>query len=316
MMGSSTPSLSFILITIDNFESLRRTVAHVAAQNLAQQIELILCAPSRDSLELDAEAVRPFHSVQIVETGQIAVSGPTRARAARAASAPVIVYGEDHCYPDPGWAEALLEAHQEPHAAVGPAMRNANPESVVSWADLLLEYGMWIAPGRGGQVPLLQGHNTSYKRDLLVSFGPRLDVLLEAETVLFWELRRQGHTLFFETRATAAHVNFSRWSIWLPMLWNLARAFSGTRVLEWSIPRRAAFALASPLIPAVRLARLMRSAVENRLSPRVMLKVFPALLVGLVVDGAGQTAGCVFGVGDSAAKVTALEFHREQVNAA
>jgi hypothetical protein len=316
MTRSPAPALSFVLLTVDDFESVRTTVAHLAAQSVADQIELVLCAPSRGSLAIDEDAVTPFHSVQVVETGTITVSGPVRARAAHAARAPIIAYGEDHCYPDPGWAVALLRAHEQPHAAVGPAMRNANPESIVSWADLLMEYGLWIAPGRRGLVPLLQGHNSSYKRDILLSYGDRLDALLEVETVLLWDLVKRGHTLFFETHATAAHVNFSRWRVWLPMQWHLARSFSSTRAMDWHKARRLAFALAAPLVPLVRLTRIMDSAVRNGLPAPLLLRILPALLVGLIVDGAAQAVGSVFGPGSSPTHVTALEFHRLEVNAA
>ncbi len=314
-MLPSAPRLSVVLLTVDNFESIRTTVEHLAAQSIASELELVLCAPSEEELALDAPAVSGLHSVQVVETGKVAVAGPTRARAARAARAPIVAYGEDHCYPDPGWAAALLRAHEEPHAAVGPAMRNANPDSIVSWADLLQEYGPWIAPGRRGVVNLLQGHNSSYKRDILLAYGPRLDTLMEAETVLFWDLRSQGHTLFFETEATAAHVNFSRWSVWLPMQWHLGRVFAHTRALDWPLLKRVAFALACPLLPALRLTRIIASARRSRLPGKLVARVVPPLILALTLEAVAQAAGTLFGPGSSLPKLTALEFHRLQVNA-
>jgi hypothetical protein len=315
MTQSNAPSLSVALITVDTFESVRKTVAHLAAQTVASEIELVLCAPTQKELALDTTAVAGLHSVQIIETGSLSAVGPIRAQAARTATAAVVAYGEDHCYPDPGWAEALLRAHQEPHAAVGPAMRNANPETLVSWADLIQEYGPWMAPGRRGVVPLLQGHNSSYKRDVLLSYGPRLDTLMESETVLFWDLRSRGHTLFFEPDATAAHVNFSRWRVWLRVLWHLGRVFAHTRALEWPRMKRVAFALASPLIPGVRLARLMSSTRRNQVPASLMVRTLPMLMLGLIVDAVAQAAGSAFGPGSSIPKLTAMEFRRVQVNA-
>jgi hypothetical protein len=311
---TTPPRLSVILITLDTFETLRTTVSHLARQTIVGDIELVICGPSAESLRIDAAAVSKLHSVKIVPTGVISVSGPVRAEAARAASAPIVAYGEEHCYPDPGWAEALLVAHKSPHAAISPAFRNANPETVVSCADLLTGYGPWIAPGRAGIVGLLPGHNTSYKREVLLSYGSELDVLMEAETVLFWDLRRRGYTLYLEPAATVAHLNFARWNVWLAVQWHLGRVFSATRALKWSSPRRIAFALAAPLIPFVRYARIVLSGTRNGVGVAHLVRVTPALAIGLAVDAVAQASACLGGAGRSLEHLTALEFHRVQVN--
>ena len=92
----------------------------------------------------------------------------------REASAPIVVFTEDHCFPEPEWAAALLARHAEPWAAVGPVLRNANPETTVSWADLLIAYGPWLAPGVAGPKDHLPGHNSSYKTSVLREYGDRL----------------------------------------------------------------------------------------------------------------------------------------------
>ena len=237
------PALTVILPTWDTFDALRQTVRHLTAQTVAGSIELIICAPSAERAAVDPDAVRGLHSVRVLETGALHATGPMRARAIREAQAAIVAFAEDHCFPDPGWAQALLAAHEASHAAVGPAVYNANPETAVSWADIYLEYGRWIAPGRRREVDMLPGHNSSYKREVLLTYGSELDRLMEAETVLFWDLRRKGHTLLFEPGARAAHTNFSRPRVFLDVLWQLGRVFGATRASHWSQLRRIAFAL-------------------------------------------------------------------------
>src|SRR3989304_2271303 len=70
----------------------------------------------------------------------------------RAAAPPPVPLAESHCSPDPAWAEALLDAHRGPWAAVGPALYNANPGTSVSWVNLLMDYGPWLGPPDGGGV--------------------------------------------------------------------------------------------------------------------------------------------------------------------
>lgn len=161
-----------------------------------------------------------------------------------------------------------------------------------------------------GEAPFLPGHNSSYKRALLVEYGCQLEGKLEAETVLHFELARQGHRLYVEPRARAAHLNFAQWGIWLPVQFHCGRVFAGSRAESWGLGRKLFYALASPLIPAVRLARIGREMLRpNR--PRHMLpRLLPALALGLLCDGAGQMLGYLRGCGRSLQRVAAFEYNR------
>src|SRR5690606_27239485 len=131
-------------------------------------------------------------------------------------AAPIIALAEDHCFPDPQWAERLLAAHQHFWAAVGPGVRNANPRTAVSWADLFIGYGPWLIPSPSREAEFLPGHNTSYKRKILLDYADQLEKMMEAETLLHWDLREKGHRLYMESAAVVAHTNFSLWASWIP----------------------------------------------------------------------------------------------------
>jgi hypothetical protein len=308
------PALSVVLPAWDTFEAVRTTVRHLQAQTVADRIELILCAPVADRMQIDPAAVAGLHSVRLIESGELHGTGPIRARAIRAARAPVVAFTEDHCYPEPDWAAALIAAHAGPHAAVGPAVANANPESLTSWVDLYLGYGRWITPGRRGVVDLLPGHNTSYKRSVLLAYGAELDRLMEAETVLLWDLRRSGHSLLFEPAARIAHTNFARLRVLLGVQWHLGRVFGATRAAAWTPLRRAAYAAASPAIPVIRFGHVLRAAITSGGSLRRVAAMLPLLLAALGVDFVAQATGAISGAGKSVARLTAYEFHRSEVN--
>ncbi len=308
------PALTVILPTLDTFESIRTTVDRVAAQTVARVIELLICAPDASRVHVDADLVAPLHSVRVLEAGELHATGPLRGDAIRAAAAPIVAFAEDHCYPYPDWAEALLAAHREPHAAVGPAVYNANPETATSWADLYLGYGRWLAPGRRSEVELLPGHNSSYKRSVLLEYGDDLDRLMEAETVLLWDLRRKGHTLLFEPAARVDHTNFSRFNVFLDVQWHLGRVFGATRAAHWPLHRRAAFAAAAPLIPLVRIGHIVRAGWHNGFSVSQFVATLPVLLAGLAVDCVAQATGVLSGAARSVDRLSAYEFHRAEAN--
>jgi len=97
----------------------------------------------------------------------------------------VVAFTEDHSFPTPVWAEALIARHREPWAAVGPAFLNGNPQTLRSWTNLLIEYGPWLDPLEAGVRDHIPPHNSSYKRDLLLAYGDELQGLVEASR---WDL--------------------------------------------------------------------------------------------------------------------------------
>jgi hypothetical protein len=200
---------------------------------------------------------------------------------------------------------------------VGPAILNANPQNSISWADLLMGYGPWIEPAPAGEVDFLPGHNSSYKRELLLQYGPALDAMLEAETVLHWDLRAKGHRLYLEPAAQTAHTNFSLASSWLNACFHSGRTFAATRAQQggWSWLRRLAYAGGSPLIPLVRLWRILCDLSRPGRPLGLGIRVAPQLLLGLSVDGLGQMVGYAFGAGAARQRLMEYEFHRDRHSA-
>lgn len=309
-MTQPAPSLSVVIACTDRYPTVAATVAHLARQTIHDRIELIVVASSRDALDLPAAAVAPFWGYQVVEIGAFDSIARANAAGARSARAPVIAFAEDHCFPEPGWAAALLRAHEGPWAAVGPVVKNANPATVVSWADYLIGYGPWAHPSPPGEAPFLAGHNSSYKRAVLLDYGSRLEEMLAAETVLHMELRERGHRLYVCDDALVAHVNFSRTRSWLAVQIHNGRVFAASRAREWSVPRRAFYSVASPLIPAVRFARALRSLLALQRPATELARVLPVLALGLVLDGFGQLLGYALGPGRSETTLARYEFRR------
>ena len=304
------PQLTFVLLTPDNFETVRKTVACVAADARAGEVELLIVTEKPDELKADPLATQEFHSLSVLRADMSSGSGAARAAAVRAARAPVVVFGEDHCFPQTGWTDALIRAYAEPYAAVGPVVTNANPSNLVSWADLLMGYGPWLAPGRSTEKDHLAGHNSSYRKDILLGIDADLPAMFEAESTLHWHLRSLGHRLYQESNARVAHTNFDKWGVWLPVSYHAGRVFADARALEWSWIRRIAFALASPLVPFVRLWRHLRQAVDAGLPLSLVARVAPVLTIGLIANAAGQCIGAAAGPGDSRATLVEWDFHR------
>ena len=310
MNEARTPELSVILVTPDSYATVRTTIRYLLRQHVLDRMELVLVAPREQDLQLDTKELSGFLAYQIVEVGTIRSIAYANTAGVRRARAPIVVLAEDHAFPAPGWGEALLKAHQAECAAVGPVVRNANPRSIVSWADLLIAYAPWLYPGRAGRRDHLPGHNSSYKKDILLAYGSELEPMLEAESVLHWDLRQKGHNLHLEPAAQIAHLNFGRLSSWLQAQFYSGRVFASSRARPWNVGKRALYALSSPLIPLVRMNRIVGQTRESGSWNNVPKGVMPMLLLGLFVSALGESVGYCAGAGQARPKLAEFEFHR------
>jgi GT2 family glycosyltransferase len=305
-----SPEMSVVIVTPDHYDTISRTIRYLRAQTVGERLEFVIVAPSADTLEVNEAELKDFFQFRVVEVGEIRSIAQANAAGIRQASAPVVAFIEEHSYPEPGWAEALIEAHRQPWAAVGPVVRNANPGSLVSWADFLIAYGPWMDPSPAGVVDFLPGHNSSYKRAILLDYGPELEAMLESESVLHWDLQAKGYPLYLEPAAKISHLNFGILSSWIPAQFYNGRLFAATRARRWLPLRRLLYTGGAPLIPVVRFRRalqqLRRSDRRRNLPPGVL----PTLILGLVVSAVGEMMGYALGAGDAKQKLSNFEFHR------
>jgi hypothetical protein len=303
-------SLSVVLVTPDSFARLRKTIAHLSRQTVRQALEIVLVSPARIT-DVRQSDLAGFARVRRVETGPFPDTGHPRAAGARACTAPVIAFGEDHCFPEPDWAAHLIQVYSGPWAAASPALANANP-GAVSDADFLLNFGHSAWPLPEHTVSNTPWHNTSYRRDVLHGYGDRLPHMLEAEVRIHEDLQRRGLRLFMAGTLRVHHVNLSR----LPSV--LACQFFGGRLYGaaraeaggWPFWRKLFYTLMLPLIPLRRAPEILgharRTAVER--SPGF----FGACAAGLLASALGEVSGYMLGQGDMGRRRITYEFYRSR----
>jgi len=311
MSRELTPEMSVVLVTPGDYRSLRETVGHLRAQNVSDRLEIVIVAPSSEGLFPDPSEMREFHSYRVVEAGRIESTGPARAAGVLASSAPVVAFAEEHCFPEPGWAEALIKAHAQGWSAVGPQVSNANPRSATSWANFLISFAPWAEGAAGGEAESLPWHNTSYKRSLLAGYGAALGEMLEAEGLIQTELRAAGRRLYVEPAARTRHLNITRFSSYLLEQFHAGRRFSAARTRRegWTTPRRLFYALGTALTPPLRMRDVIREVRRPGRRRGLLPRVLAPLAAGLLAHAAGEMAGYAFGAGDSYRRSSELEFH-------
>ena len=295
----SSPRMSAILVSPEGVAATEGTVRHLAAQSAASEIELVLVTPEPDAaalydLDLDLDRFAGIRTASAAGRSNAAgyVAG------IHAATADVVVICEDHSYPEPDWAQSLLDGYGPDVAAVGPVLLCGNPRTAVSFADFMLGFGTWLAPRPSADVEQLPGHSSSYRRDILLGYEPELEGWMEAESVLHWDLRRRGYRLHLAGGAVTHHFNLSRLAPWLQATFLQSRTFAGRRVADKGPLRRLAWVCAVPLIPLVRMRRVLRDVRRATVTPP-MSRLLPAVVVALLVSALGEATGYAAGTGSA-----------------
>jgi len=300
-----------IVVVPDRYETSRLVVSALRQQTVREKLELVIVGFPKSDLVVTPSDLEGFACYQVLKV-ESDILAHAQAAGVRAAHAPLIVFTEDHCFPDTCWAEALIKKHNEPWAAVGPVLYNANPGTAVSWANFIMKYGEWTPPLPKSAPRHIPSHNSSYKRAVLLEFGDQLEKALQSETPMQWKMVRKGYRICLEPEAKTYHLNYSDFFGSIAMRFHGGRQFAGHRSERWGLALRLAYFFGSPLIPCIRMARCMRTTIRLK-KYRLIPGMLPYLMMLLALDGLGEMTGYLFGIDPvSAKKISEMEFHRER----
>jgi hypothetical protein len=123
-----------------------------------------------------------------------------------------------------------------------------------------------------------------------------LDDSLEAGWQLQLELKARGGTCFLEPAACVELTSPSSVSRFIARFFVLGRRVAAQRRRHWSTLRRMAYAAGAPLVPFVRLARLLADAIRRK-PAHVEWPLLPLVVIGLVASAAGESVGYLSGEG-------------------
>jgi hypothetical protein len=302
-------ALTVILIAGRLRERAAGALRSVLAQDCMAEVEVLL-------VDLEGNDWPPHPSLRVIRMPADTTYSAARLRGIHEAQAPVVAFLEEHCRVHAGWAAALIRAHEGPYAAVGAEVHNGNPEVRLSRTIALMNYNPFLPPAVRREVPLLPGHNSSFKRDVLLSYGDDLEMLLRAEVCLYIRMHGDGHRMLLEPAAKFEHLNETRLGSIARgyFLWHRCYGPIRARVFRWSFARRLLYVVATPLIPFYYLGRLTLVLAKTR--PRLIAQAWlaaPEILFAQLASAAGQAVGLVFGMGDAEQRFTSYELNEPRV---
>ena len=296
----SEPAIAIILPVFGDFRAFTKTLQHLHAQTLRDQLEIVVVVTPVSAPTVDESLLTGFHNYQVITIPVMPTGGDAFAAGILAAHSRLVTLAEDHSFAESTWAEAMLSAHEGDYSAVSPAMANGNPDSLVSWGNFLLCFIEWFDPPGSGNVDSLPGHNAVYKRAALLPFESELNEMLRSERMLHYRMRMQNQKLYMAAQVQMNHVNISRLRPFLDHSFHGGRIFGALRAREWSLLKRLVYTLAAPLVPLVRQRRIYRTLAHTKQDHRsLFFRALPLTSIGLCAHALGEVVGYHFGTGNS-----------------
>lgn len=293
-----TAALSYVVVT-DCGRTIARLVPHLRALRGRQELEVVIVTLPGSLEEVRASLPDDFPAVRVVAHDTIRPMGGARAAGVRAATAPIVFLGETHSFPEPGFAEAILRAAEGSWDVLVPGFQNANPENAISWSNYLMDYGSWHRTLPGGEIAGGPTWNVAYRKRVLVAHDRDLDRMLSHGDILSQAFHAAGYRTVFEPSAVIAHANLSQARWWFEQRYLAGLLVGESRRQRWAPARRLVYAAATPLIPAVLIARL-RGAIDAGRSDGMGFVAIPALLVGAVFRTVGELVAYLGGAAGAA----------------
>jgi hypothetical protein len=283
------PKLSVILAT-DTYPTIRPVIDRLRRQTVKDRIEVILVAPSAEAVKAVMAHRDEFAGIRIIED-PVEDLAPARAAGIRAATAKFVFVGETHSFPHPTFVEAILRHESGPWSVLVPGFGNANPKGALSWAGFISDYGGWMEGMPAGEVSRIPIYNAAFLRAALLALGDRLPSALSHGDELPLALEAAGHRAYFEPAARLDHVNVATLEHWIKERFAAGILIASSRSHRWPLGRRAFYALASPLIPAVLCWRILPGCWTRIRQGGLPLSTILWIAFGMVVKAAGELAG-------------------------
>ena len=291
------PELSVVVASVNGFPYVGRCLDALA--DTTARTEVIVADWTDD--ETRRRIAEGWPAVRLVSFDEPMPVPRLRAAGMGLARAPHIAVIEDHCVVAPGWAEAILEAHDAGHAIVGGPIRNVATSRIRDWAAFLCEYSEHMEPMPAGAAPSLAGMNVSYSSEAVAAMDEFLRRGLW-ETWLHPHLRASGFEFWCDSRAVLGHDKDFGVGEFVGQRYHFARAYAGMRNAELG-RRRLVYCLGTPLLVPLVYWRISRNVLRRRRHRSELARATPLILLYLAVWAAGEAVGYAFGGGNSILRV-------------
>ncbi len=282
------PRLSVVIGSYNAAMTIVECLGSIERQRDGESVEVIVADYSTDKT---AEIVRSeFPWVKLIEFERPMLIPELWGAGMARSTGEIVAVTTAHCVPADDWISEILKAHGSESAAVGGAIECSGDASLVDWAIYFCRYTPYMKPFKEDALLEVPGDNGSYKREALE--GCR-ELWVDGfwETVVNARLRREGMRLFCTPSIVVYHKKSFSLAAFAAQRFRHGIHFGTTRAESMSPLKRAAFIVASPLIPFVFFSHIGRRVFAKKRHIKEFIIASPVLFLILIFWAAGEFCG-------------------------
>ena len=280
------PQLTIVVAAPNASPTLGECLDALASQVTGRESEVLVTAATSAGVQLVRERFPQFTAIEAPASSllpELWGAGVARAQGR------ILALTSGACTPDPGWVEAILQAHVEYYSAIGGTIDIAPHSGLVPWALYFIRFSAFMPPLEAGSADVC-ADNGSYKRaaiaDQLAWIGAHgfwdheVNERLHAQMRSRWRDPRMGVTC--NQAAGSSRERF-----------RIGHALGRLRATQFDQRRRALQLLKTPVLPGVYLARIARTVFRARRHRLAFALSLPIIAWYLICWSAGQSLGLV-----------------------
>jgi glycosyltransferase involved in cell wall biosynthesis len=205
------PFVSVIVPCYNSERTIRRCLTSIFNQQTSLSFDITVVDSSSDQTPRIVED--EFPSVQLIHLETRVLAGDARNLGVRSTRAPFCLMIDSDCVAHPNVIELALQRHREDSfAAVGGALENGTPRSLIGLIGYLAEFKEFMptAPFRlSSSVPTAC---VAYRRDTFEQYGGFHENLWPAEDILLhWKMHCARERILFDPAIKVTHLNRTGW---------------------------------------------------------------------------------------------------------
>ena len=289
----NTPPVAVVVASFRPGRLIDRCLTSVLSQQGVSDFEVIVVDSSADGTAQRLK--RDFPMVKVIALDSQTHQSAARNLGVAQTQAEFIAITDQDCVVPLDWIARLLARHQEgDYAAVGGAIGNGTPTSLVGTASYLIEFNEFLPKGRPQLVAMIPHCNICFRRRVFSTVSSFAEVPPGAEDQVFnFLLIQHGQQLLFDPSIAVSHLNRTTFSHFLRHQRLLG---FGSAVARRTVPIKGQQFIRHPslsyLLPAVRIVRTAGRLLVGQ--PVTFLRyvfLLPILVPGYLVWTAGFRTG-------------------------
>jgi len=298
--GIGAPILSVVVVSFNAVSSLMPCLESLVPQASLTDIEILVVKACDQQERRSVDSLKErFKDVRWVEAQPNCVVPRMRSLGISNARGEIVALLEDDCIVEQGWCAAVIAAHRTHDIAIGGAVEPGPYKRGLDWAVYFTDYGRFMLPLPDGPTSTLPGNNTSYKRAALATLSA--DAAHEfREVFVHWAWQRARAPMRADQAVRVRVVHSWTFADVTRIPYHHARAFAALRFASQPLWRRMLITALIPLLPVVKVARVIRETISRRRLIGRMLHALPWTIVIATSWSIGEGVGCLCGTGDSA----------------